>query len=172
MITDTPTRYGSISRLLHGLTAVLVLIQFTRFFDDAVDKSHWVNSVIKPLHGSLGFVLFVVIIIRIIWMISQHNHRPIPHQFAKLAKAGHHLLYFLVVLMPITGMCYVLGKGYDIKVFDTLVIPNNGPSENLSAIGQLHAPIAWLLLIVVLGHIAAALYHHFGAKDDTLKRMF
>ncbi|MFC4207321.1 cytochrome b/b6 domain-containing protein [Vreelandella malpeensis] len=35
----------------------------------------------------------------------------------------------------------------------------------------LHSPLAWLLLVLVLGHAAMALVHRIGLKDDTLSRM-
>ncbi|NLA50773.1 MAG: cytochrome b, partial [Alcaligenaceae bacterium] len=35
----------------------------------------------------------------------------------------------------------------------------------------LHSPIAWIFLIVVIGHVGMALIHHFGKKDEVMKRM-
>jgi cytochrome b561 len=171
MLKDSPSRYGVISRLLHWLTALLILAQLTRFIGSHLDKTHWINTTIKPLHGSFGVLLFVIIVVRIVWMISQYKHRPTPHKFTKLAKSAHHLLYLLTVVLPLTGIAYIAGKGYGIKVFGKEIIPGGEPSPLLSAFGGYHGAIAWLLLLVVAGHLAAALYHHFVARDDTLKRM-
>ena len=33
------------------------------------------------------------------------------------------------------------------------------------------SPLAWLLLIMVAGHIGVALFHHFVKKDGVLRRM-
>ena len=38
-------------------------------------------------------------------------------------------------------------------------------------VGSLHSPLAWLTLLVVVGHVGAAFYHHAVLKDDTLRRM-
>jgi len=37
--------------------------------------------------------------------------------------------------------------------------------------GALHSPVAWLLLVMVIGHIGMALVHHVVKKDNTLRRM-
>jgi len=34
-----------------------------------------------------------------------------------------------------------------------------------------HEKIGWAIIIVALGHAAAALYHHFVLKDRVLRRM-
>ena len=41
----------------------------------------------------------------------------------------------------------------------------------MAAVGSLHSPIAWVLLIMILAHIAIALFHHFVKKDGVLRRM-
>ncbi len=41
----------------------------------------------------------------------------------------------------------------------------------MAAIGSLHSPIAWSLLILVVGHVGMALVHHFIKKDGVLQRM-
>jgi cytochrome b561 len=66
----------------------------------------------------------------------------------------------------------MLGKGYGMKVFGLQLIAKTGlKTEWMISLGNLHSPLAWLLLALVVGHIGAALFHHFIKKDDTLKRM-
>lgn len=38
-------------------------------------------------------------------------------------------------------------------------------------IGQLHSSLAWMLTVLIVGHIGMALIHHFVKRDDSLKRM-
>lgn len=36
---------------------------------------------------------------------------------------------------------------------------------------SLHSPIAWFLLVMIVGHVGIALLHHFVKKDGVLQRM-
>ena len=38
-------------------------------------------------------------------------------------------------------------------------------------LGEVHETLAWLFVLLILGHTAAALKHHFIDKDDILIRM-
>ena len=42
-MNDTPNRYGVISRAFHWLMAVLILLQFMKFFDRISDGEHWIG---------------------------------------------------------------------------------------------------------------------------------
>jgi cytochrome b561 len=54
----------------------------------------------------------------------------------------------------------------DIPVF---VVPDKVLAESLE---EFHTGVLWpLLLTLVALHAAAALWHHFKLKDDTLRRM-
>ena len=71
-------------------------------------------------------------------------------------------------------------SGFGIHLFGTFIVP-----ENFDIAGQitpindtiyqsaksLHNIFAYAFSIVITGHIAAALKHHFIIKDNTLKRM-
>jgi len=87
-------------------------------------------------------------------------------------KAGHGLLYLGMLVLPITGVMIMIGKGYGLDPFGIELVAG---SENeiawMAAIGSIHSLIAWALLILVAGHIAMALYHRFVKKDDVMQRM-
>ena len=74
--------------------------------------------------------------------------------------------------MPITGMLYVAGNGFPVKAFGMTLISGSGTETGwMLTLGALHSPLAWILLILVIGHVAMALIHHFVKKDDVLQRM-
>ena len=91
-----------------------------------------------------------------------------------------------MIIMPITG--YV-GTGvnteyfflFDIPKFETtqlfVALVSNGLGMTFKEFEQpidfIHKDIlgAWLVWLLILGHVAAALYHHFGKKDRTLQKM-
>ena len=169
---DTPDRYGSASRALHWATALLVLHQFGKFFDRIDEGEHWLGALVGPLHVSVGALIGVLTLARIGWAVGQAQ-RPRPlGPVAALASIGHKALYACLLLLPPTGTLYVLGHGYAWGLFGVTLIPRSGVETPwMMALGEWHSPLAWLTLLLVLGHIGAALYHHWVLKDATLARM-
>lgn len=93
MISDSKKRYGIISRALHWLAALLVAWQLLKFGDRIAEGEHWIGQTLVPWHISIGSLLLVLAVCRILWAISQRNNRPAPDQSeAVLVKAGHGLL--------------------------------------------------------------------------------
>ncbi|MBU0522773.1 cytochrome b [Pseudomonas spirodelae] len=172
-MNDSAQRYGGISRLLHWAMALLIGWQLLKLGDRINDGEHWIGQTLVPWHVSIGSLLLILIGVRLLWALSQRQQRPQPvGPTAPLVKAGHGLLYASMLLMPLTGLCVMLGNGYGLKVFGVQLLAKTGlKTDWLISLGNLHSPLAWLLLALVVGHIGAALFHHFVKKDDTLKRM-
>ncbi|MCK7543483.1 cytochrome b/b6 domain-containing protein [Marinobacter bryozoorum] len=124
-----------------------------------------------PWHVSIGSLLLVLIVARLIWAASQRKHRP-QHdpQTARLVKADHGLLYAGMLLMPLTGMMVMLGGGYGVNAFGLQIIAKGEELGWAATLGSLHSPLAWALTVLIVGHIGMALLHHFRGKD-VLKRM-
>ncbi len=169
---DTQERYGSISRFFHWGMGLLIIWQILKFFDRINDGEHWVGQTLVPWHISIGSLLLVLVVLRIIWAAKQRNNRPVQDPAtALLVKIGHFLLYAGMVLMPITGALYMIGNGYGWIPFGIQLVAKGDEIPWMVSIGSLHSPIAWLLLIMIVGHIGIALVHHFVKKDGVLRRM-
>lgn len=172
MKSDTKERYGTVSKVLHWGMAFFIGWQVLKFFDRINDGEHWVGQTLVPWHVSIGTLILVLVVLRIIWAVKQKGHRPAHDPAtAMLVQAGHGLLYLGMVLMPITGILYLVGLGYGLNAFGVQLIAQGPEISWMISVGGLHSPIAWILLILILGHIGMALLHHFIKKDDTLRRM-
>lgn len=173
MTNDSAQRYGSISRIFHWGMAVLLVWQGLKFFDRINDGEHWVGQTLVPWHVGIGSVLLLLVALRIIWAISQRNNRPVQNPAtAALVKIGHFLLYAGMALLPVTGVMYLVGNGYGWSPFGMQLIAKGPEIEWMANLGgTLHSPVAWLLLIMVIGHVGIALIHQFVKKDGTLDRM-
>lgn len=75
MIHDTKERYGLISRLFHWAVALLVVWQALKIFDRIDDGKHWVGQNLVPWHISIGFLVLVLLVPRIIWTLRNHGNR-------------------------------------------------------------------------------------------------
>lgn len=143
-----------------------------KVFDRVADGEHWIGQTIVPWHVSIGSVLLLLIAARVAWVLKQRDHRP-QHNPAEalLVNAGHFLLYAGMVLMPITGVLIMLGGGYGWSAFGFQLIAKGEKIPWAATIGSLHSPVAWILLILVLGHTGIALLHHLVRTHDTLRRI-
>jgi len=126
------------------------------------------------LHKSIGVTILALVIIRVLWRIT---HKP-PALLAsyknwerKLANGAHHLLYLLMVVLPLSGVLMALNSKYGIKWFGMSFMAgtDNKPARDFW-VGA-HETIGIVLLLVVVIHILGALKHKFIDKDETLSRM-
>jgi cytochrome b561 len=173
MLNDNRQRYGTVSRFFHWVMAILILEQFFKFADRINEGEHWLGDTFGPLHGSIGLILLMLVVLRLLWSVSQQGQRPINHGFEGfVAKVTHGVMYLCVLALPFLGMLYVYGKGYAVKFFGLEVIAKPASeTEWAIAAGGFHSPIAILLALLVLLHGAAAIYHRVVKKDDVLQRM-
>ncbi|ENO86070.1 cytochrome b [Thauera linaloolentis] len=127
-------------------------------------------------HKWAGVTLFLLVVLRLAWRFA---HRPpaLPRHMAPIerfaAHAGHHLLYVLMFAIPLTGWLMSSAKGFQTVWFGVVPIPDLLDKDK--ALGDLlqtvHLSLNFALIAVLLGHVGAALKHHFIDKDDVLTRM-
>lgn len=172
MINDSRSRYGLVSRIFHWSMAVLIGWQLLKLGDRIDDGEHWVGQVLVPWHISIGATVLVLVVLRLWWTARQSGRRPLPLPGQELpVRAGHALLYASMLLLPITGISYMLGKGYGLNVFGVQLVEKGTETSWLATFGQNHSLLAWFILILIVGHIGISLIHHFIKRDDILRRM-
>jgi cytochrome b561 len=171
---DDRTRYDGVSIALHWLTALLVITQFALalLWDSFGRPAHHLMVV---AHMSFGIILTVVIVARIVWRLMPGHQIPSLEAgwVGRAARAVHYLLYVLLAAEAVLGFLTRWWEGREMSFFG-LLIP--GPfGEGDRAVHHMlmdwHEKIGWAIIIVAIGHAAAALYHHVVLKDRVLKRM-
>ena len=189
-VKNTHKNYGLIAKTIHWLTALLFLgvylsVYYRHWFTEAKTPENW-NAL--QIHLSLGVTIGVLVLLRVIWRLmnidpTQETGSALEHKAAKL---GHYALYAVMIIMPVTGY---LGTGvatefffmFDIEKFSNTWVFTQLIQEGLGIsfetfekpIDFIHKDIlgAWLVWMLIAGHVVAALYHHFVRKDRTLKKM-
>ena len=127
-------------------------------------------------HKWAGVTLFALLAFRIVWRAT---HRPpeLPVHMSRgerfVAHAGHAALYLLMIAVPLSGWLMSSAKGFQTVYFGVLPIPDliEKNKELGQLLGEVHETLAWLFVLLIVGHTAAALKHHFIDKDDILIRM-
>jgi len=177
-LRNSQQAYGAVARFAHWATALFVVLawllgQFRDVFPRgaARDASLFV-------HMSLGLSVILLLILRLVWRAI--DPPPPAVQAARfepwlsyVAKAGHLLLYVLLIATPILGIVLQFARGQALPAFGLFDIPSPWTMDRafFRQIIELHELAANLLGVVALGHAAAALFHHFSLRDRTLARM-
>ncbi len=127
-------------------------------------------------HKWAGVSIFVLVWVRLAWRLL--NPPPpyassMPRHVQLLAHAGHLALYALMVVIPLSGWLMSSAKGVQTVWFGVLPIPDvlSRDKELGQLLEEVHSLLNWGLMALVVGHIGAALKHHFIDRDDTLTRM-
>lgn len=178
---NTATSFGSVTRTLHWLTALLILTAIplgliaNQLPADAASMATKVQ--LFSIHKTLGLAAFLIGLARILWALTQRHPAPLhPNRRAELSLAAaiHWLLYISLVAVPLTGWighAALAGFAPILWPFGQ-DLPFVAKSETTAAIfGGAHWVFTKLLAASILLHIAGALKHHFIDKDATLRRM-
>jgi cytochrome b561 len=127
-------------------------------------------------HKWAGVCLFLLVMVRLAWRMT-HQPPALPEHMKPLerlvAHAGHHTLYLLMIIIPLSGWLMSSAKGFQTVLFGILPLPDLlAKDEALGEIlQQIHMGLNLFFAVVVIGHFGAALKHHFINKDDVLTRM-
>ena len=89
-----------------------------------------------------------------------------------LAALAHVALYGLMIALPLTGWLVSNADGKDVAWFGTQLPTLLGPSKGLAKVLEdVHEAIATAGYFLIGLHAAAALFHHYVVRDNTLRLM-
>ncbi|MGE8279653.1 MAG: cytochrome b [Stenotrophomonas sp.] len=176
-LKNSTQRWGSMSKTLHWLIALLILalgiVGLTMGELPKTPKYFWVYT----MHKSIGITVLVLVAVRLGWRLYAGAPEPVPGTPSwqeRIASATHWLLYVLMFAIPLSGWLYDSASGLrPFKWFGLVEMPKLvAPSEQASQISHgIHEWGFWALILLVLAHAGAALYHHIHQRDATLARM-
>ncbi len=168
-------RYDRIAQSLHWLIALLIPVLWLMGENIENMAKGEPRVAFIALHISVGMVFATLLVLRVLWRVTHRPpaSAPAPRALEIAAKAGHHALYLLMVLIPVLGILARLTHGRSVPVFNLFEIPTPFASNKAlyEPLEGAHGLAANLLILLAIGHIVMALYHHFWMKDGLLKRM-
>ncbi len=158
---------------LHTIMLLLFIVMFV--LAEAMDWTHGsTKGAIIGVHKSIGVLIFLLAWIRLLWNLNHTGPRPIGTKVQQKAALGvHHLLYLLMLVIPVSGYFMSLAHGRSVGFFGLFTLPSlmGARPAMKETLENVHAFLAYSLLVIASGHGALALYHHFVLKDETLVRM-
>lgn len=171
---DTPRRYGRISRSFHWLMAALFAWHFAGALLYVGIGDTALTRFVGGTHFTLGFTLFVLVLLRGAWGLGNLSRRP-PHpgRLGRAAAAGHASIYVLMVVVPGLALMRQYGSGKAFTPYGIPVMPERAYKIDWMMVPAdlLHHWLGFILLAVVLGHAAMAVLHRVLWQENVLVRM-
>jgi cytochrome b561 len=173
---NTNTNYGLISKLFHWVIGAFYIIILTLGFIMVDMPANETKYSVYGMHKAFGVILLGLVILRIVWKLSNINPRSINQSnriLNSIAKIVHFVLYIFMITMPLSGIIMSIFGGRNINIFGLFEIPAlQDGNKSLSKLAHTyHINIALFFAILIALHFSSALYHHFYKKDKTLRRM-
>jgi cytochrome b561 len=170
------TRYTRTAVALHWLMALLLIGLFGVgiYMSDLPLSPQKLK--IYSWHKWAGITAFLLVAIRLAW---RAGHRPpalpagMPAWQKTASHALHHLMYLLMVAIPVSGWLMSSAKGFQTVYFGVLPLPNllSKNKELGELLATVHASLNFTMAALVVAHIGAAVKHHLLDRDDVLARM-
>jgi cytochrome b561 len=168
-------RYSWQAMLLHWLLAVIVIgmLCLGYLLDDmerGPTKTFYVD-----LHRSFGVLAFMLVLLRL-WWRARRTPPPLPltvPRWQRIAAAvTHGLLYFCILLQPLSGYLASAFSKDGVKFFG-LVLPQWAWDDKpvRSFFGEVHGLVAMALVALVVLHVLAAFKHLLLNRDQVFQRM-
>ena len=170
-------RYDRTARTLHWLVALLLLGQLIfGWWLGEVPRNTRLRGYVVNLHKSTGLVIGLLVVLRVVWRL-RHPAPPWPAAMPawqrRLAVATHHLLYVLMLLVPLAGYLASNFSKFGVKFFNVVTLPPWGPEDRqIYALFNLTHKVAVVLLVALLAaHVGAALMHALR-RDGVFARIW
>lgn len=180
-------RYTAVAVALHWLVAIGIIFNLWKglgFDDLPKDQVHAAVA----LHKSIGITIIGLVALRVLWKIGHPGPAPLaslkPWE-RKLSVGVHHLLYLLMILVPVAGWfaesAWKGSVGKPLVLFDAIPwfhlpffngMDDAGREFWDGIFGETHEIAAKILIAALILHIAGALKHQFLDREKQLQRMW
>lgn len=169
--------YDALYKWVHWLMAVLVLLMFMAFFGFAQADTDAKKMEMLLGHSSIGTLITILIVIRLTKRFVIKS--PVPQQNIsetqkKLAHVGHMALYILLVLVPVSGYLTANAHQLPVMVFSQFQLGAVAQysEEMFMSFRFVHETAIKVLLVTLIAHIGAAVFHGLVKKDGVFSSMW
>ena len=172
-----PKRYPDSAILLHWLVLILVVAAYACILlRTNFERGSDIREGLKAWHFMLGLSVLAATFLRIglramVWKTPPITPPP-PRMLHLLSIAAHLATYAWLIAMPIAGWTILSAEGNPIPFWGLNLPPLTSPDKVLAdQVKELHETSGTIGYFLLGLHAAAALFHHYFMKDDTLRRM-
>lgn len=173
----TQAHYPKTAIALHWLMlALIIAVYAAMLLRENFPRGSVVREAFKTWHFVLGLSVLALVGLRLVLRIVFWSIPPIKPTLApwqsRLGGLVHVALYGLMIAMPIGGWLILSASGTPIPLWGLsmppLIAPSKALAEQIKELHEIGGKIGYGLIGL---HAAAALFHHYIQKDNTLRRM-
>jgi cytochrome b561 len=180
------SRYSSVAIALHWAIAALII--FDLILGSVMQSfPQSIRFLLVRTHATAGLLVLLLSVLRVVWRMT---HRPPPFSAdmtaweRSLAHVAHYALYLMMLSMPLIGLAILSAHpplpGHGIALLGPLQVPPIGFISRWQDPYQkamherfvgVHEAGGWIVLALLLLHVAGALKHQWIDKHAELARM-
>lgn len=170
------TRYTSTAIALHWLMALLIFAAFPLGLYMSDLHLSPLKLQLYSYHKWIGITVLMLAVLRVLWRAT-HTPPPLPDTIARWQRIAsgvlHQSLYLLLFAVPMSGWLMSSAKGFKTVWLGVVPLPDLvGKNKELGhLLENVHQSLNYLLLLLVVAHIAAALKHKYLDRDEVMARM-
>jgi superoxide oxidase len=168
------TKYGSTIITLHwGMLLIIAAVFASIELRELYPKGSAIREGMKAFHFMLGMSVLVLVAIRLairLFSAPAPKIEPEPAAWTQLAASVTHIgLYVFMIALPLVGWALLSAAGKPIPFgLPPLLTANEGLAHTIKEVHEIGANIGLALIGL---HAAAALFHHYVLRDNTLRRI-
>ena len=177
MIRNTTSSWGNVARWFHWILGVTIL--------GMLAYGWWMNHIParpdrffhRSIHADIGYVVLLLTVLRLIWR-SMNPTPPLPSDTPRwqriAARISHGAIYAAVILVTMLGWAHSGAHTPDYSSwFGLFHVPQITSPDKAAADAyeERHIFFAYVLLALIVIHLAAAAWHHFIRRDRVTARM-
>ncbi|MCH9765625.1 MAG: cytochrome b [Alphaproteobacteria bacterium] len=176
MWRDTAQGYGIVSRVLHWLLAIVIVVLFALgWWMVGLDYTSAYYNLAPAWHEAIGILVLLAMTLRVGWRIANtkpdSDHLTLFEQRASVLM--HWALYAVIFAVLISGYLISTADGRAIEIFGPLRVPSLIYAPGIESLsGKIHRILSYVTIGLAGLHTGAALKHHFVDRDPTLSRMW
>jgi cytochrome b561 len=185
-IDSARSRYSTVAIALHWTIAALII--FNLILGSIMESfPRPLRFLLVGTHAMAGLLVLLLSVVRVLWRLT-HPPPPLAADMSAwertLAHAVHYALYLMMLVMPLIGWAILSAHaprpGHGIPLLGPLELPPFGfisrwqdPFQKLmhDRFVGLHETGGWIMLGLLLLHVAGALKHQWIDKHAELARM-
>jgi cytochrome b561 len=177
MIRNSSSSWGSLARTFHWVlgAAIIGMIAYgwwMNHFPARADRFFY-----RSIHADIGYLVLLLTVLRLFWRgINPTPELPAdtPSWQRIAARVSHGALYAVTILVAMLGWAHSGARTPDYSSFFGLFHVPQITSPDKAAAGAYedrHIFFAYVLLALIVLHVAAAAFHHFVKRDRIAARM-
>ena len=175
-LRNTELEWGWLARALHWLVAIGIFWLIWLGLEQADLPRGDEKTAIRATHASWALLIFTLMSIRLVWRFvnpTPAHPNGMPGWQRVTATLVHWAIYIAVFLQLVAGAMTTATGDKPLPFFGlfSIPLPVEASREGHEFWEEIHE-FAWkIVAVLVVVHVLGAIYNHFVAKNDVVRRM-